>query len=110
MRLIRKGHLLDILACAALVSLVALAASTTGSAPRTSAAAASTPISLRAQPGQMVRFGGLFVAVPPRGQSVVADTLSTDGRERGLILESRPDGTVLAYEGAALEARLRVRS
>jgi Matrixin len=102
MRLIRTTRFTDILAGAALVALVAVgvvrAPVPAGRAPRTAA-----PIVMRARPGTVVRVGGMFLSVPPAGQGVVADTLSVDGRERGVVLQSRSDGTVAAYQGAALQ-------
>jgi hypothetical protein len=88
------------LAVCALLALLAVGAPGLAS----SQTSPTGPQILRARPGQVLFVGGLYMTVPPRGQSVAGDTLSTDGYERGVVVESRRDGTVAVYAGQALEA------
>ncbi|HJP66207.1 MAG TPA: matrixin family metalloprotease [Actinomycetota bacterium] len=106
MHLIRKGAPADIFATIALAALLA-AVAVHAAGPELASARSAAPLVMHARPGSLVRVGDLFLTVPPAGQGVAADTLSVDGRERALVLQSRTDGTVAVYQGAVLDALVR---
>src|SRR5438045_9545421 len=62
------------------------------------------PLVFRMPAGAVVSAGGLRVVVPLRGRSVWADADTVDGSHAAVMVQSRRDGTVAVYAGAALGA------